>query len=297
MSATFPGFRSIGVVATRGYGEVAETLQQLKRHCEAQGATLQIEPGARSLLPEADELQVESIDLLITLGGDGTLLRGARLVASAGVPVLGVNLGHLGFLTSVSQPECSNYLTTLFAGEYWIDERFTLEVVVADENGVETTPFVALNDVVLHKGGFARVVRLAVHVDPGQQEVATYTADGIIISTPTGSTAYSLSAGGPIVAPSVECILATPICPHTLVVRPLVLPADAQVSVSALTPVEGLIITVDGQEGAELRPGDRLLVRRGAARVRLVRFAGQSFFGTLRRKLHWAIEHDGRAPL
>lgn len=297
MSSATPAWRCIGVVATRGYGEVAETLQQLRSQCEAHGATLQIEAGARALLPDADELRVESLDLLITLGGDGTLLRGARLVAAAGVPVLGVNLGHLGFLTSVSQPDCSNYLATLFDGNYWIDERFTLEVSVVDAQGVETTPFFALNDVVLHKGGFARVVRLAVHVDPGHQEVATYTADGIIISTPTGSTAYSLSAGGPIVAPSVECILATPICPHTLVVRPLVLPADAQVSVSALTPVEGLILTVDGQDGAELRPGARLLVRRGADRIRLVRFPGQSFFGTLRRKLHWAIEHDGRAPL
>jgi len=292
-----PPFRNIGVVATRGYGEVSETLQQLQRYCEAHGARLLVEQGARSLLPGADELRVESIDLLITLGGDGTLLRGARLVAAAGVPVLGVNLGHLGFLTSVSQPECTDYLSTLFAGQYWIDERFTLEVAVIDEKGVEATPFLALNDAVLHKGGFARVIRLAVHVEPGGQEVATYTADGIIISTPTGSTAYSLSAGGPIVAPSVECILATPICPHTLVVRPLVLPADAQVSVSALTPVEGLILTVDGQEGAELGPGARLVVRRGTARVRLVRFAGQSFFGTLRRKLHWAIEHDGRAAL
>jgi NAD+ kinase len=294
MSTAALGFRSIGVVATRGYGEVSETLQQLKRQCEERGAKLLVEPGARSLLPDADELNVADIDLLITLGGDGTLLRGARLVAAAGVPVLGVNLGHLGFLTSVSQPECSDYLGNLFAGDYWIDERFTLEVVLEDEKGVESAPFVALNDAVLHKGGFARVVRLAVHVEPGRQEVATYTADGIIIATPTGSTAYSLSAGGPIVAPSVECILATPICPHTLVVRPLVLPADAQVSVSALTPVEGLMLTVDGQEGAELRPGARLLVRRGAARVRLVRFAGQSFFGTLRRKLHWAIEHEGR---
>jgi NAD+ kinase len=290
-------FSCIGVVATRGFGEVADTLRQLGDFCAARGTELLIEPGAHALLREAGELRLDDIDLLITLGGDGTLLRGARLVAPRGTPVLGVNLGHLGFLTSVSQPECPDYLATLFAGDYWIDERFTLEAVVVDESGQTGPPFVALNDAVLHKGGFARVVRLAVHVGPRDQEVATYTADGIIISTPTGSTAYSLSAGGPIVAPSVECILATPICPHTLGVRPLVLPPDVQISVSALTPIEGLILTVDGQDGAELRPGARLLVRRGSARVRLVRFADQNFFTTLRRKLHWAIQPDGRAPL
>jgi NAD+ kinase len=297
MSVMAPVFRRIGVIATPGFGEVSATLRELNDFCRAQGAELLVESSARTLLPGAGELRVEDIDLLITLGGDGTLLRGARLVAPTGTPVLGVNLGHLGFLTSVSQPECPDYLPALFAGDYWLDERFTLEVVVVDENGVAGTPFVALNDAVLHKGGFARVVRLGVRVGPGDQEIATYTADGIIISTPTGSTAYSLSAGGPIVVPSVECILATPICPHTLVVRPLVLPAEAQVSVSALTPVEGLMLTVDGQDGAELRPGARLLVRRGTARVRLVRFAQQNFFVTLRRKLHWAIEHDGHARL
>ncbi|NJD11434.1 MAG: NAD(+)/NADH kinase [Gemmatimonadetes bacterium] len=291
-------YRRIGVVvATHGPGEVAETLRRLHEFCVAHGRDLLIEPGARALVPGAGELRVDAIDLLVTLGGDGTLLRGARMVAPIGVPVLGVNLGRLGFLTSVPQPECTDYLAACFAGDYWIDERFTLEAMVVGENGVAGPPFIALNDAVLHKGGFARVVRLGVRVGPDDQEVATYTADGIIIATPTGSTAYSLSAGGPIVAPGVECILATPICPHTLGVRPLVLPPDVEVTVSALTQIEGLILTVDGQEGAELRPGARLLVRRGAARVRLVRFATQNFFTTLRRKLHWAIEHDGRAPL
>jgi NAD+ kinase len=287
-------FRRIGVVASTAHGEVHDTIRQLRERCDEHDVALQIEPNARHLIPAAAELRLEEIDLLITLGGDGTLLRGARMVAPLGVPVLGVNLGHLGFLTSVAQPECSDYLSTLFSGDYWIEERFTLEAVVVDGQGRAGPPFMALNDAVLHKGGFARVVRLAIHVGPAEQEVGTYTADGIIIATPTGSTAYSLSAGGPIVVPSVECILATPICPHTLVVRPLVLPADAEVTVAALTPVEGLILTVDGQDGAAVGPGSRLVVRRGRARVRLVRFAGQNFFATMRRKLHWAIEHGGR---
>lgn len=291
-----PVFRCIGVVATRGYGEVAEALHRLREFAERHAIELRVEPGMQPLIADAPAMRVEDIDLLITLGGDGTLLRGARMVAPLGVPVLGINLGHLGFLTSVSPPDVEAPLASLLAGDYWIDERFTLEAVVVGADGVAGAPFLALNDAVLHKGGFARVIRLAVDVGADHQEVATYTADGIIIATPTGSTAYSLSAGGPIVAPSVECILATPICPHTLVVRPLVLPASAEISVSALTPTEGLILTVDGQDGAALLPGDRLLIRRAAARVRLVRFAGQNFFTTLRRKLHWAIEHNERVP-
>lgn len=296
MTGPAPVFRCIGVVATRGYGDVAETLHRLREIADARGIELLIESGADALLPGAGPLRVEDIDLLITLGGDGTLLRGARMVSPLGVPVLGINLGHLGFLTSVSLPEVDALLAGALSGDYWIDERFTLEAVVVGADGVAGTPFLALNDAVLHKGGFARVIRLAVHVGPDHQEVATYTADGIIIATPTGSTAYSLSAGGPIVVPSVECILATPICPHTLVVRPLVLPPSAELTVSALTPTEGLILTVDGQDGAALAPGDRLLIRRAPAKVRLVRFAGQNFFSTLRRKLHWAIEHNERVP-
>ena len=296
MSAVAPRFRCIGVVATRGYGDVIDTLRRVRALADARGIELLVEPGAESLLPGAGPLRSEDIDLLITLGGDGTLLRGARMVSPLGVPVLGINLGHLGFLTSISLPELDGHLESVLNGDYWVDERFTLEAMVVNADGTAGPPFLALNDAVLHKGGFARVIRLAVHVGPDQQEVATYTSDGIIIATPTGSTAYSLSAGGPIVVPSVECILATPICPHTLVVRPLVLPASAEISVSALTPVEGLILTVDGQDGAALLAGDRLLIRRAPASVRLVRFAGQNFFSTLRRKLHWAIEHNERVP-
>ncbi|HSJ16094.1 MAG TPA: NAD(+)/NADH kinase [Longimicrobiales bacterium] len=296
MSNGAPAFRRIGIVTTPGHAAVVESLHALRDVLEPRGVLLQVERDRQRLLPEAGALHAEEIDLLITLGGDGTLLRGARLVAPHGVPILGINLGRLGFLTSVPQVELAEHIDRLFSGDYWIDERFTLEAVVEGASGFVSQPFTALNDAVLHKGGFARVIRLAVHVSPDRQEVATYTADGIILATPTGSTAYSLSAGGPIVVPSVECILATPICPHTLVVRPLVLPASAEVTVSAMTPTEGLILTVDGQEGAELRPGDRLVIRRGRAAVRLVRFAGQNFFATLRRKLHWAIEHNERVP-
>jgi NAD+ kinase len=142
---------------------------------------------------------------------------------------------------------------------------------------------------VLHRGGVARMIRMTVHAHG--EEVGTYSADGIILATPTGSTAYSLSAGGPIVAPSVDCIVATPISPHTLAVRPLVLSAAEQVTVEVLSPSEELILTIDGQEGARMLPGDRLVVSRAPLPLRLVRFPGQTFFSTLRRKLRWGDLH------
>jgi NAD+ kinase len=158
-----------------------------------------------------------------------------------------------------------------------------VEAVTAD--GVRHGEHFALNDVVLHRGGVARMIRMKIRAHG--EEVGTYSADGIILATPTGSTAYSLSAGGPIVPPSLDCIVATPICPHTLAVRPLILSAAEVVEVEVLSPTEELILTIDGQQSTLLRPGDRLVVCRGPRPLRLVRFPGQTFFSTLRRKLAW----------
>jgi NAD+ kinase len=289
------GFRRIGVAGNPRHDAIRPTLDELSRAAEAHGAELLVEDHLRELAPGACAFDPDALDLLITLGGDGTLLRGARLVAAAHTPVLGINLGHLGFLTSFALTDLALGLEAVFRGDYWLDERSTIEARVTGADGAHGASFIAINDAVLHKGGFARVIRLAVHVGPDQQEVGTYTADGIVLATPTGSTAYSLSAGGPIVVPSMDCILATPICPHTLVVRPLVLPMDLQLTVTPLAGVDEVILTVDGQDGAELRPGDHLAVRRGEPTLRLIRLAGQSFFSTLRRKLHWGLEHSDRA--
>src|SRR5690606_19736899 len=160
-----------------------------------------------------------------------------------------------------------------------------LRVEARRADGTTQAEYLALNDVVLHRGGVARMIRMRVHAH--REEVGTYSADGIILATPTGSTAYSLSAGGPIVPPSLDCIIATPICPHTLAVRPLILSSTETVSVEVLSPSEQLILTIDGQQGASLEPGDCLIVRRAETPLRLVRFPGQSFFSTLRRKLAW----------
>jgi NAD+ kinase len=284
-----PSFATVGVVGQATYARFKDTLDLLRARIEASGAVLAPEGRLRPHFGDVPDFDPENIDLLIALGGDGTLLRGARLVAPYHKPVFGVNLGNLGFLTSVGPSELDSAIDRLFAGEYLLDTRFTLEARVLGAGDGAGPSFMALNDAVLHKGGFARVVRLRIGVGPDDEEVAHFSADGLILSTPTGSTAYSLSAGGPVIVPSVDCIVAAPICPHTLGLRPLVLPPDVEITVEPVSAREELILTVDGQDGARLQEGDRLLVRRGEATVPLVRFSGQSFFATLRRKLHWGI--------
>jgi NAD+ kinase len=286
------------VVGHPRYAEFADALAELVDVCRRDDAELFFEDdilenqvGGRTLTPEI----VPSLDLMLTLGGDGTLLRGARFVARDGIPVLGINLGHLGFLTSAAPTELDRAVSAWFAGEFELDERMALAIRFARDDGADGGEYLALNDAVLHKGGAARVIRLLVRAS--REEVGTYSADGIILSTPTGSTAYSLSAGGPIVSPSVHCIVATPICPHTLSVRPLVLPADETVTVEVLSPTEELILTIDGQEHERLLPGASIVVRRAEHPVRLVRFTGQTFFSTLRRKLNWGdLEPRSRVP-
>ena len=294
MQSDARSFRRVGIIGQANGAGVAPALAALQENLQKRGVELLAEPDLLPALPGAQPFDATALDLLITLGGDGTLLRGARMVAPHHTPVLGINLGYLGFLTSIQPQAIQSGLADLFDGNYWLDERFTLDARVVGKDGAAGPSYLALNDAVLHKGGFARVIRLAVYVGPEQQQVAAYTADGIIIATPTGSTAYSLSASGPVVHPAVECILATPICPHTLVLRPLVLPATVEITVEVLSSSEELMLTVDGQDGVGLHPKDRLVIARGQATVPLVRFASQNFFETLRRKLHWGIEHAER---
>jgi len=283
------GFRRIGVIARTGHPRVAEALDTLRRLTAERGVDLVMHEGFGDVPPEVQKFDA-SIDLLITLGGDGTLLHGARMVSPDGIPVLGVNLGRLGFLTSIGPSELDALVPKLLAGDFWIDERFTLDTAVIRPDGRRGPSHLTLNDAVLHKGGLARVVRLSIHIGPDEEEIATYTADGVIVATPTGSTAYSLSANGPVVDPSIDCILATPICPHMLVIRPLVLPPSSVVTVRSLPGSSDLILTVDGRDGESLGPDDSLVVRRGDRTVRLVRFPGQTFFSTLRRKLSWSLD-------
>jgi len=238
------------------------------------------------------DLTSDRVDMILSLGGDGTLLRAARTVLDLGLPLLGVNTGNLGFLTSAGEGELEAALDRLAAGDYFLDERFTLRAWVLDDRGQEVDEYYALNDFVVHKAAVAaRVTRVDLWVEGGirREEIGSIMGDGVIVSSPTGSTAYSLSAGGPIVHPSMECLVVTPICPHTLAVRPLVIPASRKVTIRAVDPEQDLILTVDGQEVRGLGHGEAVRVEKGEPHVQLVRFPGQSFFSTLQRKLSWAV--------
>ena len=276
----------LGVIGHLEYDGLVEVLRTIFRLAGELDIEPVFEPDLLDVAAGAGRLQADTeIDALVTLGGDGTLLRGARLVSGRAVPILGINLGRLGFLTSCGRDEAELALRRLAAGDYLAERRMQLEGRALDSAGGARKRWFALNDVVLHKGGFARVLHLTVSAngDP----IGTYAADGIVFSTPTGSTAYSLSAGGPVVVPTVESILVTAISAHTLAIRPLVLPADTELRVHTDDGPDELLVTVDGQVGTTFAVGDTLVVRRADRHALIVRFPGSTFFSVLTRKLGW----------
>jgi NAD+ kinase len=276
----------LGVVGNLRYEGLPELLHSLTRRAPGLGLTPVFEPELRDLVGDGEQLgDPAHLDALMTLGGDGTLLRGARLIGDAPIPILGINLGRLGFLTAAGGEDFDGALTRFAAGDYRAEPRMRLEAHAVGRAPANGSAWVALNDVVLHKGGFARMARLSVSVD--DELVGTYAADGIIVSTPTGSTAYSLSAMGPVIVPTVESILVTAISPHTMALRPLVVPPDATVTVQAQDGPEELLVTIDGQVGWMFGPGDTLAVKRAAHPAFVVRFSESTFFSRLRRKLGW----------
>ncbi|HET8649018.1 MAG TPA: NAD(+)/NADH kinase [Gemmatimonadales bacterium] len=276
---------NLGVVGNPRYPGLAALLHQLAREAPHRGFRLFTEPELTEFWERPlPEIGSEPLDFLAAFGGDGTLLRAARLLDGAEVPILGVNLGRVGFLTTASRDNLFETLDLLRAGEYTIERRQALEAIVIDAQGHAGEPHTALNDVVLHKGGVARVVRVKVKIDGAA--VGPFSADGIIVASPTGSTAYSLSAGGPIVVPGVEAMVVTPICAHTLAVRPLVIPATSVVEVQP-EDEEELRVSLDGQVVVELAPGCRFEVSRAPNRILLVRTGADGWFGVLRSKLHW----------
>ena len=276
----------VGVVGNRRYEGLPDILRRIARRAPSLGLTIAFERSLGEVAGEGELIEDGStLDALITLGGDGTMLRGARLLGGREVPILGINLGRLGFLTTCGQDQLDDALDRLASHEYLAEMRMQLEAHSQTIRGEERRSWLALNDVVLHKGGFARVVKLRVLVDG--EDVGVYAADGVIISTPTGSTAYNLSAGGPVVLPTQHLIITTPISPHTLGIRPLVVPADSEIVVRAEAGPEELLVTIDGQVGTMFAPGDSLVVRRAAASVVVVRFPETTFFSVLRRKLGW----------
>jgi NAD+ kinase len=284
----------VGVVGHQGYGGLADVLATLRRLAPALGLELSYEAELREAAGDVPPIVPADVDALLTLGGDGTLLRAARIVPDRPVPILGVNLGRLGFLTCCPASKLEESLRRLAANDYRVEARMTLDARVEDAAGVERERWRALNDVVLHKGGFARVVSVRVEADG--ETVGQFSADGVVIATPTGSTAYNLSAGGPVIVPTLETILLTPVSAHTLALRPLVLPPTTDVTVRANDGPDELMVTVDGQVGCTFASGERLVVRRSRHPVSIVRFPEHSFFSTLREKLQWGglLERDER---
>ena len=229
-----------------------------------------------------EELSRE-VDVVIVLGGDGTLLHAARIIGASGVPILGVNLGSLGFLTEVKLDGMYEAFEYLLSGQYRWEERVLLDVKVVRDEKV-AAQYLALNDAVINKGTLARIIELDICVNT--QSVLFTRSDGLIVSTPTGSTAYSLAAGGPILYPTLEAFIIAPICPHTLTNRPLVIPDRDEVEVR-LHRATDVMLTVDGQVGMPLQQEDCLKICRAQSTMKLVLPFGSTFFQLLREKLRW----------
>ena len=282
----------IGVVGNPRYEVLRGLLARLSKAASDPDLQLFSDPALMDSWPDdaPDSIADQELDLLISLGGDGTLLRGARELGLRPTPILGVNIGQVGFLTTAMPDSLEDALKAVVKGEYEIDERRVVVAEVTTSQGSRGEKH-ALNDIVIHHAGVSRVIHVRVAVDG--EEVGQYSADGIIVATPTGSTAYSLSAGGPIIRPDVDALLITSISPHTLAVRPLVVPGSAIISVDLLEPVVGkVLVSYDGQETDEIEPGDTVVIRRLETSVRLVRLGTEGFFARMRRKLQWGDLSD-----
>jgi NAD+ kinase len=226
----------------------------------------------------------QSADLILVLGGDGTMIATARMIGDAKVPVLGINYGGLGYLAEFRIEELFSALESILAGDYKLDRRLMLEVELRRGPKLVTHNRV-LNDVVVNKSALARIIQIETHLDG--QFVNSFRADGLIVSTPTGSTAYNLSAGGPIIYPSMNAVVITPICPFTLSNRPIVVPDDSLIEVRLLTEKEEVALTLDGQVGFPMQVGDRLSIRKSVTSFNLVQPTNRNYFDVLRDKLKW----------
>ena len=227
------------------------------------------------------------VDLLLVFGGDGTMLRVARSIAGSRTPILGINIGGLGFLTAVSSGDLVRALRHVWAGEFRFESRALIEASVRCEGRLLQQA--ALNDIVISRGVVSRLIQLEVDVDG--EPLTRYRGDGLIVSSPTGSTAYSLAAGGALVMPTAEVFELTPICPHTLTNRSLILPLTSTIRIRAVSPKSATILSADGDVIAELAGGEEVTIRRSRRTVRLMQLAGTSFFASLRQKLNWRGEN------
>jgi NAD+ kinase len=282
-------YKTIGIISRPRRSNLGEIVPYVRIWLEDRGVLTLIDTETSNSLnrgePGKTRHQIaQEADLLLVLGGDGTLLAAAREAAPRGIPILPINLGGLGFLTSFTLVELYPALEDTLAGRAGIDERVLLFVERTHDGSILTQQRV-LNEAVVHKGTLARMIELELYIDGGF--VCRYRADGLIVATPTGSTAYSMSAGGPILHPAVESILITPICPHTLSDRPVVVPNSSRIELRMAENSDSVFLTLDGQTGVPLQAGDRVQITRAAERLKLIHPLNKTYFEILRNKLKW----------
>lgn len=285
--------KSIGIFCKQKPNISGEVLVKLTGWLREKNYEVLMAPETAGIIGEVSSCEAQKIpqrvQLIIVLGGDGTLLSVARITFPFDVPILAVNLGSLGFLTEVSLPELYDTLEKVLKNDYQLEPRMLLEAFL-HRHGEQIGKYHVLNDVVINKGGPARVVDLEVSVN--DQPMTSYRADGLIIATPTGSTAYSLSAGGPIIHPSLNSLLLSPICPFALTNRSIVVPERSRIKVKLLTKNEDVHITLDGQEVCKMFVDDILEVRKAEAPVKLIQAPGKNYYQILRKKLYWGRPAD-----
>lgn len=286
--------RRVGVLVKPNQPEALQTICRLVEWCASR--EIKVAGGPRLRREEieaatgcavesfAHEELVKNSDLFVVLGGDGTMIGAARLIGDAEKPVLGVNFGTLGYLADFTIEDMLPALEAVLTGDYTIDRRLMLSATV-ERDGRQLMHDRVLNDVVISKSALARIIEIEAHID--KKFVNRFRADGLIISTPTGSTAYNLSAGGPVIYPSMSAVVITPICPHTLSNRPLVLPDDAEFEFTLKTPREEVALTLDGQVGMPLEHEDRVTVRKSRTGFNLIQAHTRNYFDVLRNKLKW----------
>lgn len=279
--------KKIGIICKTGRPEPVEILKELVPYLNKKGLEVFVDNDVAKTLDIEGKTRAEIsqvAEIVIVLGGDGTMLSVARLVCEYGIPILGVNLGGLGFITEVQRTDVFDAVDKVLAGAYSFEDRLMLTANI-HRHGEKIAEYTALNDVVINKGALARLIDLETFIDKAY--VTTFRADGLIVSTPTGSTAYSLSAGGPILYPTMDSLVLTPISPHTLTNRPIVLPDNVLMEVVLRSPVEGVFMTMDGQVGFSLRQNDTVVISKSPFKTRLIIPYERDFFQILRTKLMW----------
>jgi len=280
--------KTIGIFANCQKPSAPKVLRKVTVLAKQHGLKLAVCDETARLTPEAKSFTpadfIDNIDILMAFGGDGTMLNAVRLLNGRDIPVLGVNLGSLGFLTSVSQEEVERAFAHIAHGQFSVSRRSLAECSVK-RSLQEICRYRALNDIAIDRGASLRVVTLNMAIEG--EEVSSFVCDGLIVSTPTGSTGHSLSTGGPILHPESAVFVITPICPHTLSTRPLVIPDNKLITVEVARNAGDLILSVDGQIGEPLKTADRIEIRRSAAHVRFIHLPDYSYFSVLRHKLHW----------